>query len=318
MTKSIVCMQQLSAAQQELIRAAAPEYTLTLGDSRNPDLELLSGAEIIIGWGKGIRENVLRQGSPLRWVQAWSAGVEKLPLDALKEREILLTNASGVHAQPITAVILSFMLMFTRNMHTNIRNQQNRRWHSDGQESELTGKTIVIAGTGAIGSETARIAKAFRMKTIGVSRSGRPVENFDQIFTTGELKDSVRGADFVVNTLPLTDETRGLFDAEVFSACKQGAYYINIGRGVTTHTDDLIAALNSGQLAGAGLDVFETEPLPEDHPLWGMEQVIITPHCAGVTDRYADRVVDIFVENMKAYLESGKPSRNLVDYSRQY
>lgn len=318
MTKSIVCMQQLSDAQQELIRAAAPEYTLTLGDSRNPDLELLSGAEIIIGWGKGIRENVLRQGSPLRWVQAWSAGVEKLPLEALKEREILLTNASGVHAQPITAVILSFMLMFTRNMHTNIRNQQNRRWHSDGQESELTGKTIVIAGTGAIGSETARIAKAFRMKTIGVSRSGRPVESFDQIFTTGELKDSVREADFVVNTLPLTDETRGLFDAEVFSACKQGAYYINIGRGVTTHTDDLIAALNSGQLAGAGLDVFETEPLPEDHPLWGMEQVIITPHCAGVTDRYADRVVDIFVENMQAYLESGKPSRNLVDYSRQY
>ncbi|MEK5467725.1 D-2-hydroxyacid dehydrogenase [Paenibacillus sp. FSL M7-0896] len=318
MTKSIVCMQQLSSAQQELIRAAAPEYTLTLGDSRNPDLELLSGAEIIIGWGKGIRDTVLRQGSPLRWVQAWSAGVEKLPLDALKEREIQLTNASGVHAEPITAVILSFMLMFTRNMHTAIRNQQNRRWHSNGQESELTGKTIVIAGTGAIGSETARIAKAFHMKTIGVSRSGRPVDGFDQIFTTGELKDSVREADFVVNTLPLTDETRGLFDAEVFSACKQGAYYINIGRGVTTHTDDLIAALNSGQLAGAGLDVFETEPLPEDHPLWGMEQVIITPHCAGVTDRYADRVVDIFVENMKAYLESGKPSRNLVDYSRQY
>ncbi|QUL55929.1 D-2-hydroxyacid dehydrogenase [Paenibacillus tritici] len=318
MTKSIVCLQHLSSGQQEMIRAAAPDYTLTLGDSRNPDLELLSGAEIIIGWGKGIRDTVLRQDSPLRWVQAWSAGVEKLPLEALKEREILLTNASGVHAEPITAVILSFMLMFTRNMHTAIRNQQNRRWHSDGQESELTGKTAVIAGTGAIGSETARIAKAFRMKTIGVSRSGRPVENFDQVFTTGELKHSVREADFVINTLPLTDETRGLFDAEIFSACKQGAYYINIGRGVTTHTDDLIAALNSGQLAGAGLDVFETEPLPEDHPLWGMEQVIMTPHCAGVTDRYADRVVDIFVENMKAYLESGKPSRNLVDYSRQY
>ncbi|NQX47403.1 D-2-hydroxyacid dehydrogenase [Paenibacillus tritici] len=318
MTKSIVCLQHLSSGQQEMIRAAAPDYTLTLGDSRNPDLELLSGAEIIIGWGKGIRDTVLRQDSPLRWVQAWSAGVEKLPLEALKEREILLTNASGVHAEPITAVILSFMLMFTRNMHTAIRNQQSRRWHSDGQESELTGKTVVIAGTGAIGSETARIAKAFRMKTIGVSRSGRPVENFDQVLTTGELKHSVREADFVINTLPLTDETRGLFDAEIFSACKQGAYYINIGRGVTTHTDDLIAALNSGQLAGAGLDVFETEPLPEDHPLWGMEQVIMTPHCAGVTDRYADRVVDIFVENMKAYLESGKPSRNLVDYSRQY
>ncbi|MEK3687495.1 D-2-hydroxyacid dehydrogenase [Paenibacillus sp. FSL R10-2736] len=318
MTKSIVCMQHLSDGQQELIRAAAPDYTLTLGDSRNPDLELLSGAEIIIGWGKGVSDTLLRQGSPLRWVQAWSAGVEKLPLEAMHERGILLTNASGVHAEPITAVIFSFMLMFTRNMHTAIRNQQNRRWHSDGQESELTGKTAVIAGTGSIGSETARIAKAFRMKTIGVSRSGRPVDGFDEVFTTGQLKASVSDADFIINTLPITDETQGIFDADIFSAAKQGAYYINIGRGATTNTDDLISALHSGQLAGAGLDVFEKEPLPEDHPLWGMEQVIMTPHCAGVTDRYADRVVDIFVENMKAYLESGTPSLNLVDYSRQY
>ncbi|AIQ56490.1 D-2-hydroxyacid dehydrogenase [Paenibacillus borealis] len=318
MTKSIVCMQHLSSGQQELIRAAAPGYTLTLGDSRNPDLELLSGAEIIIGWGKGVSDTLLRQDSPLRWVQAWSAGVEKLPLEAMKERGILLTNASGVHAEPITAVIFSFMLMFTRNMHTAIRNQQNRRWHSDGQESELTGKTAVIAGTGSIGSETARIAKAFRMKTIGVSRSGRAAQGFDKVFTTGQLKDSVSEADFIINTLPITDETQGLFDADIFSAAKQGAYYINIGRGATTNTDDLISALNSGQLAGAGLDVFETEPLPEDHPLWGMEQVIMTPHCAGATDRYADRIVDIFTRNMKAYLESGSPSLNLVDYSRQY
>ncbi|WP_238652790.1 D-2-hydroxyacid dehydrogenase [Paenibacillus piscarius] len=318
MTRSIVCMQPLSSGQQDRIRTAAPDYTLTLTDSRNPDLELLAGAEIIIGWGKGIKDTLLRQGSPLRWVQAWSAGVEKLPLEAMKDREILLTNASGVHAEPITAVIMGFMLMFTRNLHTAIRNQQNRRWHSDGQESELTGKTAVIAGTGAIGSETARIAKAFRMNTVGVSRSGRPAEHFDRVFTTAELKEAVSQADFIINTLPITDETEGLFDSDIFGAAKQGAYYINIGRGATTHTDDLMAALNSGQLAGAGLDVFETEPLPEDHPLWGMEQVIMTPHCAGATDRYADRIVDIFVENIKAYRESGKPSRNLVDYSRQY
>jgi phosphoglycerate dehydrogenase-like enzyme len=318
MTKSIVCLQHLSSGQQELIRAAAPGYTLTLGDSKNPDLELLSGAEIIIGWGKGISDTLLRQDSPLRWVQAWSAGVEKLPLETLRERGILLTNASGVHAEPITAVIFSFMLMFTRNMHTAVRNQQIGRWHSDGQESELTGKTAVIAGTGAIGSETARIAKAFRMKTVGVSRSGRQAEDFDQVCTTGELKQAVREADFIINTLPLTDETQGLFDADIFSACKQGAYYINIGRGATTHTEALLAALNSGQLAGAGLDVFETEPLPQDHPLWSMEQVIMTPHCAGATDRYADRIVDIFTANMQAYLATGTPSRNLVDYSRQY
>lgn len=318
MTKSIVCLQPLSSGQQELIRAAAPDYTLTLGDAKNPDLGLLANAEIVIGWAKGISDTLLRPDSPLRWVQTWSAGIEKLPLKRLEEQGILLTNASGVHAEPITAVILGFMLMFTRNLHTAVRNQLNRRWHSDDNESELTGKTAVIAGTGAIGSETARIAKAFRMKTIGISRSGKTAEHFDEVCTTGHLAEAVSQGDFVINTLPLTDKTRMLFDAGIFSAFKQGAYYINIGRGATTNTDDLIAALNSGKLAGAGLDVFEQEPLPEDHPLWEMEQVIITPHCAGSTDRYADRIVDIFTDNLKSYLADGAPARTRVDYSRQY
>lgn len=318
MTKSIVCLQPLSSEQQEVIRAAAPDYTLTLGDAKNPDLSLLAEAEIVIGWAKGISDTLLRPDSPLRWVQSWSAGVEKLPLNRLEERGILLTNASGVHAEPITAVILGFMLMFTRNLHTAVRNQLNRRWHSDDNESELTGKTVVIAGTGAIGSETARIAKAFRMKTIGISRSGKEVDHFDEVYTTDQLAKAVSHADFVINTLPLTDETRMLFDADMFSAFQQGAYYINIGRGATTNTEDLMAALNSGRLAGAGLDVFEKEPLPEDHPLWEMEQVIITPHCAGSTDRYADRIVEIFTDNLKSYLADGAPARTRVDYSRQY
>ncbi|MBW4081395.1 D-2-hydroxyacid dehydrogenase [Paenibacillus sp. S150] len=318
MTKSIVCLQTLSSRQQELIRAAAPGYTLALGNAKDPDLALLAEAEIVIGWGKGISDTLLKPDSPLRWVQTWSAGVEKLPLEAMENQGIHLTNASGVHAEPITAVIFGFMLLFTRNLHTAVRNQLNRRWHSEGGESELTGKTAVIAGTGSIGSETARIAKAFRMATVGVSRSGKPVDGFDQVYTTGQLKDAVSQGDFVINTLPLTDETQHIFGAEIFSACKQGAYYINIGRGATTDTEALMDALDSGRLAGAGLDVFEAEPLPQEHPLWGMEQVVITPHCAGVTDRYADRLVDIFTENMKSYLKTGTPSRNLVDYSRQY
>lgn len=318
MSKSIVCLHPLTSRQQEAIRSAAPGYTLTVGDGKNPDLSVLADAEIVIGWGKGISDTLLRQGSPLRWVQTWSAGVEKLPLKAMEQHGIQLTNASGVHSEPITAVIFGYMLLFTRNLHTAVRNQQNRRWHSDGSESELTGKTVVIAGTGSIGSETARIAKAFRMRAIGVSRSGNPHADFDQVYTTGQLKEAVSQGEFIVNTLPLTDDTRQLFDKEMFSAFKEGSYYINIGRGATTHTEDLIDALTSGRLAGAGLDVFETEPLPPEHPLWGMEQVVITPHCAGTTDRYADRVVDIFTENMPSYLEKGIPSRNLVDYSRQY
>lgn len=318
MTKSIIYFQPLTSQQQESIRAVAPGYTLLQGNSKNPDLQQLREAEIIIGWAKGISDTVLHPDSSLRWLQTWSAGIEKLPLERLAERGILLTNATGVHAEPISAVIFGFMLLFTRNLHIAVRNQQNRLWHSDGSESELSGKTAVIAGTGAIGTETARIAKAFRMKTIGVSRSGHPVADFDQVFTTDHLQEAVSQGDFIINSLPLTDETQHLFNSTIFSAFKQGSYYINIGRGDTTNTEDLIAALTSGHLRGAGLDVFETEPLPQDHPLWSMEQVIITPHCAGVTDRYTERVVDIFIHNMKSYLETGTPTRNLIDYRRQY
>ncbi|OMD89010.1 hydroxyacid dehydrogenase [Paenibacillus odorifer] len=318
MTKSIVCLQPLTSQQQERIKAAAPGYTFTQGDAKNPDLQLLAEAEIVIGWAKGISDTLLRPESSLRWVQSWSAGIEKLPLDRLKQQGILLTSGSGVHAEPISAVIFGFMLLFTRNLHTAVRNQQNRIWKSDGSESELFGKTAVIAGTGAIGSETARIAKAFRMKTIGVSRSGKPVADFDQIYTTDRLSKAVSQGDFIINTLPITDETKHLFNATSFSAFKKGSYYINIGRGATTDTEALIDALNRGQLRGAGLDVFETEPLPQDHPLWSMEQVIITPHSAGITDQYADRIVNIFTENVKSYLSSGTPSLNLVDYDRQY
>jgi len=318
MTKLIVCFHPLNPDQQESIRENSPGYTLVQMESKNPDLQLLSEAEIVIGWAKGISDTLLATDSSLRWVQTWSAGIEKLPLERFQERGILLTNASGVHAEPITAVIFGFMLMFTRNLHTAIRNQDEHRWESDDSESELTDKTAVIVGTGAIGSETARIAKAFRMKTVGVSRSGSPLPDFDIMYTTDELQEAVREGSFVINTLPLTDQTRNLFNQSVFSSFKKGSYYINIGRGATTNTSDLMDALNSGQLNGAGLDVFETEPLPHDHPLWDMKQVIITPHCAGATDRYAERVIDIFIENIKSYLNEGSPTRNRVDYNRQY
>ncbi|WP_339317333.1 D-2-hydroxyacid dehydrogenase [Paenibacillus sp. FSL R10-2734] len=318
MTKSIVCLQPLTAQQQERIRAAAPGYTFTQGDGKNPDLQLLADAEIVIGWAKGIADTLLRPDSPLRWVQSWSAGIEKLPLERFKERGILLTSGSGVHAEPISAVIFGFMLLFTRNLHTAVRNQMNRRWNSDGSESELFGKTAVIVGTGAIGSEAARIAKAFRMKTIGVSRSGKPLADFDQVYTTDHLPEAVSQGDFIINILPITDETEHLFNTAIFSAFKQGSYYINVGRGATTDTEALIDALNRGQLRGAGLDVFEKEPLPQDHPLWNMEQVVITPHSAGITDQYANRIVNIFAENMNSYLSSGTPSLNLIDYARQY
>lgn len=320
MTKSIVCLQTLTDGQREAVTQASPGYTFVQSEAKNPDMNALADAEIIIGWTKNISDTVLREGGPLRWVQSWSAGVDTMPLQALEEHNICLTSASGVHSKPIAQVIFGFMLIFARNFHTAIRNQESRLWigreHMDS--TELTGKTVVIVGTGEIGSETARIAKAFDMRTVGVRRSGEPVPGFDEMFETAQLKEAVSTGDYVINTLPLTDDTHHLFDASIFSSFKEGSCYINIGRGGTTDTEALVDALNEGKLSGAGLDVFENEPLPSDHPLWGMKQVVITPHVAGATDYYADRVIAIFAENMKSYLSSGRPSRNVVDYARQY
>lgn len=318
MAKTIVCLHPLTEKQRESILQAAPGYQLILSESKKPDLNALSGAEIVIGWGKGIADTLLRENGPLRWVQTWSAGVDRMPLDRLKDRGVILTNASGVHARPISQVIFGFMLLFARNLHTAIRNQQRHQWSPGGGEVELTGKTAVIAGTGEIGLETARIAKVFGMRTVGVRRNEGTLSHFDALYTTPHLKDAVKEGDFVINTLPLTGETARLFDASVFTAFKEGSYYINIGRGGTTDTDALIQALKSGRIRGAGLDVFEQEPLPAGHPLWDMEQVVITPHVAGATDYYSDRVVAIFTGNMRSYLSDGKPSRNVVDYLRQY
>ncbi|MBY9081282.1 D-2-hydroxyacid dehydrogenase [Paenibacillus sp. HN-1] len=320
MTKSIVCLQALTAEQREAVIQASPGYTFIQSEAKNPDIAALAEAEIVIGWANGISDTLLREGGPLRWVQTWSAGVDTMPLQALAERNICLTNASGVHSKPIAQVIFGFILIFARNFHKAIRNQEHRLWVSrDGMEStELTGRTAVIVGTGEIGSETARIAKAFDMRTVGVRTSGEPLPGFDEMFESARLKEAVSAGDYVINTLPLTDDTHHLFGASVFSSFKEDSCYINIGRGGTTDTEALIQALNEGKLRGAGLDVFETEPLPIDHPLWGMEQVVISPHVAGATDHYADRVVAIFAENMKSYLSSGRPSRNLVNYARQY
>jgi phosphoglycerate dehydrogenase-like enzyme len=210
------------------------------------------------------------------------------------------------------------ILAFTRKLHVYVRNQQEKKWHHANLGSEMHGKTIGILGIGAIGSETARLAKAFGMKTLGLRRKAIPHESVDRMFDPSELHDLLSHCDYVVNTLPLTDETSHIIGREAFTFMKTDAFYVNIGRGRTTDTAALIDALASGRIAGAGLDVFEIEPLPAESLLWDMENVIITPHSSGSTSQYDNRVVDIFLENLQSYLQVGAPVRNLVDLDMQY
>lgn len=320
----IISLHQLSSQQLNTIQEIAPGYTITVGKSKELDPELLKKAEILLGWSKVIEQHVLQVDSPLKWIQSWSAGVDKMPLNQFSEQGILLTTSSGVHAVPIAESIFAMILAFSRGIQQSIQNQQANRWDSnvgpDGSATltELRGKTIVIVGVGEIGSETARIAKAFGMNIVGVRRSGKSDSNVDTMYTMEHLHHALTQSDYIVNILPLTEETYHIFDTTAFNSIKPGACFINVGRGPTVSTDALLEALENGIIRYAGLDVFEEEPLPTDHPLWSMKQVIMTSHIAGSTEHYDKRVIDIFIDNLKAYIEGQVPPRNLVNYNLKY
>jgi phosphoglycerate dehydrogenase-like enzyme len=299
------------------IREVIPEWDVIVGKDRAIWSDHVKNAEIIAGWK--IEETLFKENLQLRWMQSWSAGVNSLPLEKLAERNILLTSANGVHAYPISETIFALLLALTRKIHTYVKNQQAKTWHHSGLKHEIHQKTIGIIGVGAIGKETAKIAKAFGMTVLGIRHSGRPEEFVDEMYTPDQLNQILPRCDYVVITLPLTKETYHLFGAEQFKLMKNSAYLVNIGRGQIIAEEELITALREGQIAGAGLDVFETEPLSEDSPLWDLENVIITPHTAGSTEHYNKRVIeDIFIPNLKSYIQGKTPSINLVDYEKGY
>lgn len=254
----------------------------------------------------------------LKWVQTLSAGVDKLPLQALAERQIPLTNARGVHTIQMSEFTLSLMLQWVRKANTLYECQQRKEWYSSISVGELSGKTLGIVGAGAIGEAVARKAKAFDMSVIGLNRSGSPLNGFDSTVSGVEgLRHLLAQSDFVVLLLPSTSKTRGLVTKEHLSLMKPSAFLINLARGDVIDEAALTLMLQEGKLAGAALDVFEQEPLPVSSPLWAMENVIVTPHIAGSSAQYTERVSAIFYHNLRAMLDGGE-MMNVVNISEGY
>ncbi|UOQ50452.1 D-2-hydroxyacid dehydrogenase [Gracilibacillus caseinilyticus] len=300
------------------IKQEIPEWNVITKDTDTIEDELAE-AEVVLHWKRAIAPIVLEKNEKLKWIQTFSAGVNSLPLDALQQRNVMLTSANGIHAYPISETIFALMLGLTRNIHTYVRQQQEKTWHNADLRLEIHEKTIGIIGVGAIGQETAKIAKAFGMKVLGMRHSGKATEHIDAMYAPDQLADLLPQCDYVVITLPLTDETTDMFGAEAFRQMKDSAFLINIGRGPIVKEEELIQALQHKEIAGAGLDVFATEPLPEDSPLWTMENVIVTPHSAGATEYYDERVVrDVFIPDLRHYLEYDTVNINLVDYNKGY
>ena len=315
----IVFVQGLPPEHEERVRAAAPGWEVVQGKDSAVWLPHLKDAEIVAGWNRAAAGGWLEApSSRLAWVHAWGAGVDSFPLAKFRERGVVLTNSSGVHPYPISETVFAMMLAFTRKLHVYVRQQQARMWHHARLGAEMHGRTAGILGVGAIGAETARLAKAFGMRTYGFRRSGGRCEWIDRMCGPAELDELLAAADYIVNALPLTAETAHRIGRPQFARMKPTAFYVNIGRGGTTDTDALIEALREGRIAGAGLDVFETEPLPADSPLWSMENVILTPHSSGSTAHYDRRALEIFLANLRAYIAGEEPGVNRVDLDLQY
>ncbi|WP_078381182.1 D-2-hydroxyacid dehydrogenase [Sutcliffiella halmapala] len=317
--RTLVVTQDIGDEYKQQIKAVAHDWEIISGKDSENWTPHIKNAEIIVGWKKELEELSFGDDSPLRWIQAWSAGVNNMPLAKLAAKEISLTSANGVHAYPISETIFGLLLGLTRKIHTYVRNQQAKTWHHAHMNLELHEKTIGIIGVGEIGKETAKIAKAFGMTVLGVRHSGKSEEYVDKMFTSKQLHEVLPQCDYVVITLPLTKETNEMFGQDEFKLMKNSSFLVNIGRGEIVKEDTLVDALKTGEIAGAGLDVFVQEPLEQISPLWDMENVIITPHTSGSTEHYTKRVIeDIFIPNLKQYLNNGNLPKNLVDFSKGY
>ena len=309
----------LSNDQLDRVRAAAPGFRVLVTRDRDEIAAALDEIEIAAG---SFPRDLLPQARNLRWFQQWGAGADwLLRYPEVADLDFVLTNASGVHPIPISEHILAFLLTFARGFHHAIRTQARGEWIDQDRHDdlfELDGKTMLLVGVGAIGERTAQVAQAFGMRVLGVRRDptvGAP--GVEAMFGPGDLLDLLPEADFVVLTVPLTHETRGMIGERELRAMKPGAYIVNIGRGGTIQEPALVRALEEGWIAGAGLDVFETEPLADDSPLWGMDNVVITSHYAGATPHYDERALDIFVDNLRRY-RAGERLHNVVDKELGY
>lgn len=310
----------LDPDELEELRGIAPNLRILSGLDRTSALE--HAAEAHGADAHLLTDAFLAAAPKLRWVQAWSAGVERyLDLEGLVAADsIVMTNARGASGPVIAEHAFAMLLQLTRGLDRYRTEQDAGRWSRGAAENatSLSGKTLLVAGLGGIGSEIARLGKGFGMTVLGTVRTARPAPEYVDELRTGEALDAwLEIADVVAIALPLTAETSGLFDAERLARMKPGAVLVNIARGRIVHTDALVEALESGALGGACLDVTDPEPLPEGHPLFALERVVLTPHVAGRAELSSERRWALLAENLRRF-SVGEPLLNVVDKQAGY
>ncbi|MBI2714299.1 MAG: D-2-hydroxyacid dehydrogenase [Rhizobiales bacterium] len=304
MTNVLIILTHAQPVRQryyDAIKARFPSITLNVVDHHSKAGSYLASADALVTFGTMTYDRLIDDAPRLRWIQALGTGVDGIVDLPSFRPDIAVTNIRGIHGAPMSEAALMAMLAFSRDLPRSVRAQDRHSWER-WQSRLLDQATVGIFGIGTIAEALAPRCKALGMTVVGISSVKRMVAGFDRIFTRDELLDAVRGLDFLVILTPYSAKTKNAVNETVFAAMKPTAYVINLARGGVVDESALLKALDQKQIAGAALDVFATEPLPADHPLWSRKDIILTSHLGGLYDRYADDAMPTIEHNLRCFL----------------
>lgn len=291
------------------LRQRLPETEIAIAETPSAEASLLKAVPIATGYT--ISEAQIEAAKALELFAGVYAGVDHLPLDQFEANDIAVTNASGVHGPNIAEYVVGAILSHVRGFNRAWRQQQERVWQSY-PAAELQGSTVTVVGLGAIGTSVVDRLEPFGVETVGVRYTPEKGGPTDEVYGFDEIHTAAAKTDYLVIACPLTDVTAQLVDSDLLLTLPTDAFIVNIARGGVIDTADLVTALQANRISGAALDVTDPEPLPEDHPLWGFDNVSITPHNAGHTPEYYERLADILAENVERYRNGEREFENRV------
>lgn len=299
---NVLILENHAAIYARHLRAEFPQIAVQAArtiDDIGLDLGLV---DVLVAFGISVNDALIASASRLKWIQSLATGVDHFLRCPSLRPEVLLTSARGIHGPAMRETVAFLMLSLSHDTPRLVRDQAAHRWDRSRPWPLLARKTAVVVGVGFSSTAVARLLREFGMRVIGVSGTPRTVEGFDEIAPKERLRETAAEADYVINVLPGAPENAGLISRPVIDALKPSAFFINVGRGDTVDEEALIAALRDGRIAGAGLDVFRTEPLPPESPFWDLPNVFITSHIGGLFREYEDYVMPIVIENMRTFL----------------
>ncbi|MBW1945740.1 MAG: D-2-hydroxyacid dehydrogenase [Deltaproteobacteria bacterium] len=317
MEKKLLILNPFAERYRARLEPQFPEVTFHSALDPNEASDIIKETHILFAIGHAFGDDFIKDASELEWIQSLISGTDTLVALKTLKKEVLITSGRGIHGPQMSEMAFLHMLNLARGYPRMLRNQDQRVWERWPQ-SLLYQKTVGILGIGVIAEELARKCKAFNMTVYGISSTVREVEGIDRFFRREQLPEAAAMVDFLIILVPYSPETDKIVNEKVISAMKPSAYLINLARGGVLDEDALIEALKAGKIAGAGLDVYSEEPLPENHPFWGMKNVMMTPKLGGMSDIYPEQVMPILEKNLRYFLDGNRHKMiNIVERRRK-